>query len=301
MRNRYASRIAALDPKQDCREIVFLLTCCEFPWDMERALELALFRTYAVPAISGLLQKTGEFVQRPRKRYDDTELLLAEILENGFDSERGRAALARVNEMHARFPISNDDLLYVLSTFVFEPIRWIGRFGWRALTRHEELGMFHYYSELGRHMHIRDIPEDIVAFERYNRHYEDRHFQYAPSNQRIGAITRDLLLGSYLPRRLFPIGRPVAHALMDRPLLQAMGFPQPPGLLRRMVIASLKLRARALRWLPERRSPHLLTQVRRPTYPAGYRIEQLGTFRNRAAANGSCAEEPSIGDDNADA
>ena len=124
-------RIDSLDPRRDYRRIVFLLTFHVFPWDIERALEFALFRTYAVPSISGLLFKTGEFVRRPRKRYDDTELILSEILENGFDSKRGQSALRRLNEMHGRFPISNADYLYVLSTFVFEPIRWLERFGWR--------------------------------------------------------------------------------------------------------------------------------------------------------------------------
>ena len=77
MRSEYASRISGLDPVEDYREIVYLLTCYEFPWDIERALEFALFRTYAVPSISGLLDRTGEFVRRTRKRYDDTELILA--------------------------------------------------------------------------------------------------------------------------------------------------------------------------------------------------------------------------------
>jgi hypothetical protein len=88
LRGRLTQQIEALDPDRDYRQIVFLLTAYAFPWDIERALEFALFRTYAVPAISGLLQKTGEFIRRARKRYDDTELILAEILENGFDSRR---------------------------------------------------------------------------------------------------------------------------------------------------------------------------------------------------------------------
>lgn len=282
MRNKYSSQISTLDPVQDYHEIVFLLTCYEFPWDVERALEFALFRTYAVPSISRLLDQTGEFARHPRKRYDDTELLLAEILEHGFDSQRGRAALARINQMHGRFRIANQDFLYVLSTFVFEPIRWIERFGWRALTQNEKLAVFHFYRELGRHMHIRDIPDDLSQFERYNRNYEAQHFRYANTNQRIATLTRDLLLSFYLPRLLIPVGRPVVHALLDEPLLRAMGFPSPPALLRRMVIATLKLRGWAVKWLPERKTPHLLTQVKRPTYPEGYRVEELGTFSSRS-------------------
>lgn len=149
---------------------------------------------------------------------------------------------------------------------MFKTIRWIERFGWRAPTQKEQLGIFHYYRELSGHMHIRDIPDDITEFERYNRDYEGQHFSYADTNHRIGCITRDLLLGFYLPRRLIPLGQPIVHALTDEPLLRA-GCPQPPDLLRRIVVATLKLRAWVLRRLPEPRKPHLLTEVKRPTIP----------------------------------
>jgi hypothetical protein len=34
---------------------------------------------------------------------------------------------------HRRFNINNKDYLYVLSTFVFEPVRWNERYGWRPM------------------------------------------------------------------------------------------------------------------------------------------------------------------------
>ncbi len=268
-----------LDPVADAREIVFALGAWDFPWDVEKALEFALFRTYAIPSISGLLVRTGEFEKRPRKRYDDTELILSEIVEHGADHARGAAALARMNEMHGRFRISNEDFLYVLSTFVFEPMRWLDRFGWRPLTPQERTAGFAYYRDLGRRMGIRNIPDDLEIFEAFNRRYEAEHFAYADSNARIGRATRDLLLGIYLPRWLIPLGRPVTHAMMDPPLRNAMGFPAPPRWLARAVPAALRLRAWVLQVLPKRRRPHLQTRVRRPTYPKGYRIEELGTFR----------------------
>jgi hypothetical protein len=267
MRGKYAQQIEQLDPKRDCQRITFLLTSYEFPWDIERALEFALFRTYAVPSISRLLYKTREFSRRPRKRYDDTELLLAEILENGFDSKPGRAALQRINAMNSRFPIDNCDFLYVLTTFVFEPIRWIERFGWRVLTEKEKSAMCNYYRELGLRMNIADIPEDLAALEHYNREYERDRFCYAETNHQIGGITRDLLLSFYVPRLFIPITRPLAHVLMDEPLLKAMGFPEPPALWRSIMRSVLKTRGWLVRWLPERRRAHLLTKVKRPTYP----------------------------------
>ena len=36
-----------------------------------------------------------------------------------------------MNRMHGRYAISNDDYLYVLSTFVLVPIRWNHAYGWR--------------------------------------------------------------------------------------------------------------------------------------------------------------------------
>ncbi len=120
-----ASReIEGLDSDTDHQRIVFLLTYQLFPWDIERSLELALFNTYAIPTISGLLARTGEFAERPRKRYDAV-LILAEIGESGLESERGQAALGRMNAMHGRFKITNEDYLYVLSTFVLNPIDWL--------------------------------------------------------------------------------------------------------------------------------------------------------------------------------
>lgn len=267
-----------LDPKTHARDILFALTAWDFPWDIERSLEFALFRTYALPSVSGLLVKTGEFQSRTRKRYDDTELILSEILENGPDHPRGQAALARMNAMHGRYRIANADFLYVLSTFVFEPQRWIDRFGWRKLTKAERLAMFYYYRDLGGRMGITELPETPDEFERFNRDYEAAHFRAEASNGAIGGVTLDLLLGFYMPRIMFPIGRPFARALMDAPLLAAMGFPAAPRLLQRIVPAALGLRAKILRMMPRRKAPHLITRVKRPTYPQGYSIQELGTF-----------------------
>jgi hypothetical protein len=52
-----------------------------------------------------------------------------------------------MNAIHSRLRIRNEDYLYALSTFVFEPIRWNSRFGWRQMTEIERLGPTQSYSE----------------------------------------------------------------------------------------------------------------------------------------------------------
>ena len=113
--------IEALDPETDYWRIYRLHAQQEFPWDVTRALELALYRTYAVPSIGGLLDRTGEFRTRTQKRYDDTALLLGEVLEHGLDSDRGRRALRVINRAHARYPIDPDDARFVLATLLSSP------------------------------------------------------------------------------------------------------------------------------------------------------------------------------------
>ena len=85
----------APDPRRDCQEIARHLATVAFPWDTTRALELALFRTFASPRIGGVLHGTCEFEARTGKRYDDTDLIISEIIEHGFDGPRGARAIAR--------------------------------------------------------------------------------------------------------------------------------------------------------------------------------------------------------------
>ena len=157
----FSEKISQLDPETDHEQISFLLSCHVFPWDLERALEFALFRTFAVPSISGLLAETGEFVHRPRKRYDDTELILFEILEHGMNSLRGKRAIRRMNSMHSRFQISNEEFLYVLSTFIFEPIRWLEKVCLPTYDRDRKAGCFQKLPRARTSDEFEKYPSDL--------------------------------------------------------------------------------------------------------------------------------------------
>src|SRR5580765_1973399 len=97
------AEIRSLDPAKDHCRIVHLTTGYEFPWDMIRALEVALMQTFCSPGISFLLNRTGEFRKHGQKRYDDTALLVAEFMQNGYDGERGGQAIAHMNKIHGLY------------------------------------------------------------------------------------------------------------------------------------------------------------------------------------------------------
>lgn len=274
------SRTDQLDPTTEHEEIYRILATQEFPWDINQALSFALFRTYAVPSVGNLLYRTGEFTERTQKRYDDTGLILDAVLEHGHKSDQGRAAIRRMNQMHGAYDISNEDMLYVLATFVVTPVRWIEQFGWRALTRNEIVGSTNYYRELGRYMGIKQIPETYEQFAELMDDYERKHFAFDEGARAVADSTLELLCtfppNNYAPKTLI---KHFAWGLMDDPLIDAFRYRRPSRLERALSVGALKARARVVRFFPPRDTPKLardLPNIR--SYPTGYDINQLGTF-----------------------
>ncbi|WP_093797415.1 oxygenase MpaB family protein [Streptomyces sp. Wb2n-11] len=278
--NRYdrLREIRRLDPEKDFLEIYRLTATYEFPWDHTRALELALYRTYAVPGIGRLLAETAELTDRSQKRYDDTALLLDTVVEHGFDTEDGRTAIRRINQMHRSYAISNDDMRYVLCTFVVVPKRWIDSYGWRRLSDHELRASAAYYRTLGRHMGIKDIPQSYEEFERCLDTYEAQHFGWDEGARRVSDATL-ALMASWYPRPLAPLVRGASLALLDDTLLRTFRYDTPSPAARALVRGALRLRARAVRLMPPRSTPHYARQNPEiKSYPGGYTVANLGTF-----------------------
>lgn len=270
--------IQRLDPERDFLEIYRITATYEFPWDITRALELALYRTYAVPSIGRLLAETAELTDRSQKRYDDTALLLDTVVEHGFDSEQGRTAIRRINRMHNSFDIGNDDMRYVLCTFVVTPKRWLDAYGWRRLSDHELRACAAYYRTLGAHMGIKDLPQTYEDFERTLDTYEEAHFGWDEGARSVSDATLELM-ASWYPRPLAPLVRGASLALLDDSLLRAFRYRRPSAAARSLTRGALRLRARAVRLLPPRVKPHYARQNPEiKGYPDGYEVAALGTF-----------------------
>ena len=275
LRDRRLQRIEQLDPVTEHCQICHLLAGYEFPWDITRALELAMLKTYCVPSISQLLDRTGEFHHHTQKRYDDTGLLVAEMLKWGYDSQRGTESIRRMNVIHGHYHISNQDFLYVLSTFIYEPIRWNERFGWRLFTETEKLAMFYFWQAIGQRMSIEDLPSTYAEFEQFNRDYEQQYFVYSDSNHRVGESTINLFL-SWFPTVSRPLLKPMVYGMFDDRTIAAFGFPVPSEAVRNFVANSLKLRSYFAKLLLPRSKPDFYTDSKLKSYPDGYKLSDLG-------------------------
>lgn len=266
------TKTSELNPAEDHCEIVRRMLHDGFVWDVVRSLELALFRTFAVPSIGKLLDKTGEFENNGQKRYDDTSLILLKVLEHGYDSDFGRRAIERMNRTHAHYRISNEDYLFTLSTFVIDPIRWIDQFGWRRMTADEQESLFLLMRNVGQRMGLADVPVSLQEMIERSDAFVAENFQHTEPNQRVAEGTIRIVQ-AWLPGILQPLVAPVSACLLDERTRVAVGLKKPNVLLSVFVRGVLRTRA-----LFKRLGPLTLKQ-RWPngerSYPGGYQIEEL--------------------------
>ena len=226
-------------------DIMKLSHCWDLPWTTTLALTFALFKTYAIPTISSVLCKSSELSssESAARRAEDTATIITDSLFGDIDGERGTKAIARMNWLHARYGslVTQDDLRYVLSLFVYEPIYMNQRFEWRGLTELEKQARYVFWRELGARMEIKDIPNTAEALYDWAERYADKAFVYAPSNEQVGNATIGVLLRP-MPDFVKPMARQAALVLLDDRTRNAFGWPAPPAYLYWLVPKLLALK-----------------------------------------------------------
>lgn len=251
LRKRRSQLLGALNPRKDCHSINIHTLFVEFPFLSQRSLEFGLFRTYGIPEISHLLLKAGQFTSNASKRYDDTDILVKEVLHHHIDGDRGSLALRRLNFLHSHYPIDNAEYLYVLSIFVLLPMEWSAVYGYRKWTEIEKSSYYTAWHDVGTRMGMRHIPASIPAMIEYRDDYEAKRMVYADSNKEIAETTVKLLL-SDVPALVWPLARRIVYSLMDDRLLKSMGFPKQHPWLTALSHSLLKMHGLAVSCLPPR-------------------------------------------------
>jgi hypothetical protein len=211
----------------------------EFPTVFSVSVFFALFKTYGIPSISKLLVATGQLSdsETASKRAADTGVVITEVVLNKPDSERAISGIALMNYLHGRYikagKISNDDMLYTLSLFVLEPIRWTAKYEWRGVTDFERCAMGVYWKDLGEAMKIsydtlpsagqgwRDGLHWLEELEAWSLAYETRNMVPADTNATLAHGTFDIALFN-VPSIFKPYGFTIASSLLEPRLQKAM-------------------------------------------------------------------------------
>lgn len=281
-RRHWQRVLRQMSPDRDALEISGIAASIEFPWDTQRATEFALFRTFAVPEIGELLAGTRAFTEETQKRFSDTMIILDGTAEFISGETQDRTAVRRLNRMHGAYDIPNDQMVYVLTTFVVPAVRWIEQFGYRPMSEVEIAAVTGYWQRVADLMGIRDVPADYDGFAAFMDAYERERFGFSPGGRAVADATL-ALIASWYPAPLRPVVRAWAIALLDAPVRDALGYDAPSALASRTVRAALAARRALLRVMPARRTPVRGAENRRVRgYADGWDISQVGTFPERA-------------------
>ncbi|KAJ7471896.1 hypothetical protein FB451DRAFT_1251338 [Mycena latifolia] len=194
---------------EEAQEVLQLSMMYDMPTLSEYSLAFALFKTYAIPTISKLLSDTKQLGSQAlvARRYADTEILIATWMAcplagrlvnadpaSPANDPRASIALARTNWLHSKYKISNEDYLFTLGLFMFEPATWAARYGWRPLSPLEQYASFVYWSEVGRKMNIKNIPGTPEEFRAWLLAYEKEYMVPAQTNHDVAKHTTNELL-----------------------------------------------------------------------------------------------------------
>ncbi|OLN95584.1 hypothetical protein CCHL11_04991 [Colletotrichum chlorophyti] len=216
----------------------------EFPIMFYTAISFGLFKTYGIPTISKLLVATSQLSgdTTASKRRTDTGVLMSEIMFNKPECPRSIDAIARVNFLHDRWrkagKISNEDMLYTLSMFAIEPIRWINWFEWRDLTMVEKNAMAIFWKDVGNEMEIsydclapymkeKDDPLAwLEGLQAWGSKYEEHHMVYSVPNKKLADANAHLLLMDF-PKFTHSFVFSQLCCVMEPRLRHAMGYEDP--------------------------------------------------------------------------
>lgn len=290
-RRRREAELAALADQGDWERLYQMLVLQEFPHEARMGWQLAFVRTLAVPRMARLMAGTREMMQHTRKRAYDTGLVIYEIVHAGVDSPVGHRMASLMNRAHRGYPITDEDMTYVLAAFIVSPIRHIARVGWRAPTVAERRAAHSFFARLGALMNIAEIPADYDATEAYFDAYEAANVAWCPEAEALGRrLVHELKTLQPLPLR--PLTTRTFTALLDEPrIAAALGLKEPGPVFRAGVSAAVRVRA-AITPLRRPRSESAFTpgQPVAGIYPHGYALDDLGPASTRSSVTDVTAE-----------
>ncbi|KAF7589609.1 hypothetical protein BBP40_004023 [Aspergillus hancockii] len=247
-------------------DIQLALLQLEFPFLYIKSLQFALFRTYGIPTISGLLTTTSQFSnpETSYKRYADTSALIQEFMGHSPSSRRACLSIARTRFLHQNYRASGkileNDMLYTLGLFAIQPIRFIEKYEWRKLTDLEKCAIGTFWKSLGDGLGISYEPlpsssagfrdglqwlEEIMA---WSDAYEIKCMVPDESNRKTADQTTAVLL-YMVPKPLQHFGLKFVSFMMDDRLRRAMKYDPPSASYAKLFSTLLSIRWFAMRYL----------------------------------------------------
>lgn len=237
-------RIATLDPARNADEITRLSLAILHG---HNALVYALFtvaflKQVAVPAMARTLYRhgTGDIVRETLRRNDDTIVFFGQLIEHGPDSAVGGAWIERLNEIHAHFPLRDQDSVYTLATLALDPHALTSAFGVRLFSEAEREAHWRFWRAVAVRQHLVDLPEERAELARWALEYERREYAASNGGRAIALALIDAFGKRCLPRPVRSAAPRMIAAFCPEPLRRVHGLPEPGLAIRWLVAAGLR-------------------------------------------------------------
>lgn len=238
-------RMARLDPVADADELArrSLVTLHGSPTLVYALFTVAFLKQVAVPDMARTLYRrgTGDIVRQTLKRNDDTIVFFGHLLDHGPDSPTGRAWIARLNEIHAHFPLRDADSVYTLATLALDPHELTRAQGASPFTAAEREAHWRFWRAVAAGQELRDVPASRAELETWAALYEQR--EHGPSEDGR-QVARALVRGfgeRCLPRPLRGLAPRILSALCPPGLRRVHDLPEPGAVVGTAVRVALRL------------------------------------------------------------
>lgn len=169
-------RIATLHPERDNEELTRLSLEVLYgdPIFVHGSYLVAFSRQMAVPSIARVVHRGGggDMMGDSARRNDDTLTFFGEYLRCGHSSREGRAAIARMERIHGRFRITDEQKRYTLASLMFEGDRIAVHLGVDAFTAAEREARWHFWCRVAERMPLGGLPDTREEFWQWTLDYE---------------------------------------------------------------------------------------------------------------------------------
>ncbi|MFE3193584.1 oxygenase MpaB family protein [Nocardia sp. NPDC059240] len=243
-----------LDPERDHERMAHLLLEVRYGNSLfaAAAYTLAFLRQMSIPSIARTVHRsgTGDIMRMTRQRNDDTLVFFGEILRCGYTSARGGEVIDRLNEIHARYRISNDQNLYTLASLSLEARRIAEVLGVEIMSGRELDALYFFWRGVGERMGITEIPPSSADFMNWTRQYERDNATFTTG----GRAVADAMIADFaarFPRPLRSAGSVLLLSICDDDLLAAHRLSRPTRRRRAIALRALRAYLFAVRVLPD--------------------------------------------------
>ncbi|MET9327500.1 DUF2236 domain-containing protein [Tsukamurella sp. NPDC003166] len=247
-------RMDALDPVVDHEELTRLSLEVKYGDGLfvHAAYTVAFARQVAVPSIARIVHRrgTGDMMKDVRRRNDDTLVFFGEMLRNGHSSAAGRAAVDRMESIHAHFGITDDDKRYTLASLAFEPDRIAENLGLHLFTGGERLARFLFWRGIGELMGL-DVPERRSEFLDWALAYECRYAYTESGRALVDQLSVDWR-ERWFPGRTARYADPVLFSIYGPQLCATHRLDEPTARTRALTARAMKTYAHSTATRPHR-------------------------------------------------